>query len=92
MSGTDRLDLAVVEQSPVPVACKIGAEGLFCVAVPTLGSGLAVKVHSGNGDALAVAVHAVLAELGLALGAEWPWATVRNVRGLAVGERRACWR
>ncbi len=91
MSGTGRLDLAVVQQAPEPVACKIGAEGLFCVAIPGWRAGLAVKVHTGNTDALAVAVSAVLAELGLPLSGAWPWATVRNVREVSVGERVAAW-
>jgi L-asparaginase II len=91
MSGTGRLDLAVVEQAPEPVACKIGAEGLFCIALPARRAGLAVKVHSGSTDALAVGVRAVLAELGVVLGGAWSWSEVRNVRGAAVGDRRAEW-
>ena len=91
MSGTGRLDLAVVERAPVPMAVKIGAEGLFCVAIPSAGAGVAVKVHSGNTDALAVAVRAVLAELGFPLGGPWPWSTVHNIRGAEVGARRAVW-
>lgn len=87
MSGTDRLDLAVVQGASEPLAAKIGAEGLFCVALPRRRVGVAVKVHTGNPDALAVAVRAVLAELGVRLDGEWPWACVRNVRGVAVGER-----
>jgi len=87
MSGTDRLDLAVVQGASEPLAAKIGAEGLFCVALPRRRLGVAVKVHTGNTDALAVAVRAVLAELGVGMAGEWPWACVRNVRGVEVGER-----
>jgi L-asparaginase II len=91
MSGAGRLDLAVVEGAPEPLAVKVGAEGLFCIARPAAGTGIAVKVHSGNNDALAVAVRAVLAELGVVLAGPWPWAEVRNVRRVVVGERVATW-
>jgi L-asparaginase II len=91
MSGTSRLDLAVVEQAPEPLACKIGAEGLFCIAVPGRRMGIAVKAHTGSSDALAVGVRAVLAELGLPLSGPWPWAHLRNVREVEVGERVALW-
>ena len=52
---------------------------------------LAVKVHSGNGEALAVAVRAALDHFlpgwGRADG-PWPGEEVRNVAGLLVGQRR----
>jgi L-asparaginase II len=88
MSGTDRLDEAIVRGAREPVAVKIGAEGLFCVAMPTRRAALAVKCHTGNADALAVAVRGVLGELGVRVEGEFPWADVRNVRGVLVGERR----
>lgn len=87
MSGTDRLDLAVVQQASEPVTVKIGAEGLFCVARPRTRQGVAVKVHTGNSDALAVAVKWALAELGVSLSGEWSWAKVLNIRGAEVGTR-----
>ncbi len=92
MSGDGRLDRAVVEQASEPVAVKIGAEGLFCIAMPTRSWGLAVKVHSGNSDILAVAVKAVLEEVapGVLTG-EWSWGSVRNVVGAVVGDRVAVW-
>lgn len=91
MSGEGRLDLAVVRGAREPVTVKIGAEGLFLVAVPGRRWGIAVKVHTGNADGLAVAVRAVLDALapGMFTPAEWPWAEVRNVVGRVVGERRA---
>lgn len=91
VSGTHRLDLAVCQASEAPIACKIGAEGLFCIASPSGYQGLAVKVHTGNTEALAVAVRAVLAKVGLPLRGPWFWDTVRNVRNAEVGERRAVW-
>lgn len=87
MSGTGRLDEAVVRQASEPLAVKIGAEGLFCVALPRRRAALAVKVLTGNTDALAVAVRWALLELGVRTFGEWPWAEVKNVRGVAVGDR-----
>lgn len=93
VSGEGRLDLLVTQAAREPVACKFGAEGLFAVALPTRRLGLVVKTHTGNGDALAVAVRAVLDEVapGLLAEVEWPWATVKNVVGRDVGTRRALW-
>lgn len=92
-SGEGRLDLRVVQGSTEPLAVKVGAEGLFCIARPDRRQGIAVKVHTGNGDALAVAVRAVLDEVapGLLAPVDWPFAEVRNVVGRVVGERRAVW-
>lgn len=89
MSGEGRLDERVVAASGGRLAVKVGAEGLFCVAAPE--GALAVKVHTGNGDALSVAVRASLDRFlpgwGRVDGA-WPGEEVRNVAGLLVGERR----
>lgn len=89
MSGEGRLDERVVEASGGRLAVKVGAEGLFCVAAAE--GALAVKVHSGNGDALAVAVRASLDRFLPGWGrveGPWPGEEVRNVAGLLVGERR----
>lgn len=91
VSGTGRLDLAVTQGSSEALACKIGAEGLFCIARPGTKQGIAVKVHSGSTEALAVAVKAVLGELGIPLREPWFWDTIRSVRRAEVGERRAVW-
>jgi L-asparaginase II len=88
VSGTDRLDLTVTTRASEVLAVKIGAEGLFCIARPTRKQGVAVKVHSGNPDVLAVAVKHVLSELGVTLSGDWGWSVVKNVRGVDVGERR----
>ena len=93
VSGEGRLDLAVTRGAAEPLTCKIGAEGLFCIALPTRRQGLVIKVATGNTDAVAVAVKAVLAEVtpGVLPAAGWPWETVANVVGRPVGERRAVW-
>ena len=91
MSGTGRLDLAVVRAAGEPLTVKIGAEGLFCIARPNAQQGIAVKVHSGSSEALAPAVRAVLERLGVPLAGELPGEKVFNVRGVHVGERLATW-
>lgn len=87
-SGTGRLDLAVVRAAREPMAVKIGAMGLFCIALPKRRLAVAVKVHSGAGEALPALVAWALAEA--APGAwdeppEWELRTLRNVVGRAVG-------
>ncbi|MEZ4251107.1 MAG: asparaginase [Polyangiales bacterium] len=67
-SGTGRTDLDVVRHVREPVAVKIGAQGLFCLAFPERGLGVALKVHSGSGDALPAATSAVLSHV---MGDAW---------------------
>lgn len=87
-SGSDRFDRQVVALAREPMAVKIGAMGLFCLALPARRLGIAVKIASGNADALAIAVPATLARV--AEGAweappEWELRVVRNVVGDVVG-------
>lgn len=92
VAGTGRLEPALVAAATEPMAAKIGAMGLFCVALPARGLGVAVKVASGSTDALAIAVPAALERLApgaIELPEDWPWATVRNWVGADVGVRRA---
>lgn len=89
-SGDDRIDLAVAQRASEPFAGKIGAGGVFCISLPARRIGIAMKVLSGDEDALAVAIPAVLEQV--APGAirsvdRWPWAEVRNVVGRRVGQR-----
>lgn len=90
MSGDERLDLIVVQSARRRLTVKIGAEGLFCIALPDERLGLVVKVHTGNTDALATAVHALLEEhFPGTLPEAWSWNVVRNIAGLEVGARVA---
>ncbi|MCU0699427.1 MAG: asparaginase [Myxococcaceae bacterium] len=86
-SGTGRLDLDIVRACPEPIAVKVGAMGLFCMALPRRKLALAVKVTSGVSEALPAAVRWALARAGveLALPSPWPLCEVRNVVGLVVG-------
>ncbi len=90
-SGAGRIDLAVAQRAQGPFVGKIGALGVFCVAWPAARTGLAIKVHSGNDEALAVAVDAIVRSTcpgALSPAAAWPWHAVSNVVGRVVGSRR----
>ena len=87
-SGTDRLDLAVVRRAQGTLAVKVGAQGVFCMAIPELRAGVAIKVHSGAMEALPAAIDAVLSALWPSAWAPmdaWPLLDVRNVVGRVVG-------
>lgn len=48
VAGRGRLDTKVMEVLGERVFCKVGAEGMYCAALPELGLGIAVKVDDGN--------------------------------------------
>lgn len=94
VSGDGRLDLEVARASAGKVITKVGAAALICGALPETGVGFALKVHSGNNEARAVALAAWLqriARLGIS-SAVSEWATVRNVVGKPVGQRIVDWK
>ncbi|MEN9798978.1 MAG: hypothetical protein RL653_2674 [Pseudomonadota bacterium] len=87
-SGLGRLDLDVVKNAREPLAVKVGAMGLFCMALPERRLSLAVKVEAGTNEALPAAVAWALERF--APGAfspppEWGLCQVRNVVGDVVG-------
>ncbi len=89
-SGSGRLDEELMAGRREAMVVKIGAQGLFSMAFPERGMGVTVKVHSGSGDALGVALEHSLAELvpGAWERPEgWRWGTVLNVAGRPVGDR-----
>jgi L-asparaginase II len=48
VAGTDRFDTKVMQRLGERVFCKVGAEGVFCAALPERGLGVAIKVDDGN--------------------------------------------
>ena len=87
-SGTGRLDLSIMQNAREPMAVKVGAVGLFCIALPKRGLGIAVKIHSGATEALALAIEWTLAQVapGAFVRPEgWELAIVKNVVGREVG-------
>jgi L-asparaginase II len=60
VAGSGRLDTRLMEHFGARVFCKVGAEGMYCAALPEPGLGLAIKMDDGNN---ARAVEVVLAAL-----------------------------
>jgi L-asparaginase II len=62
VGGTDRFDTRVMQRLGERVFCKVGAEGVYCAALPQRGLGVAVKVDDGNNARAAEVVMAALIE------------------------------
>lgn len=87
-SGTGRLDLDVVRAAREPIAVKVGAGGLFCIALPQRDIGLAMKVHGGVMEALPALVAWALERFAPGAWDEpeaWSLRRVVNVAGREVG-------
>ena len=97
VGGSERLDTRVMALFGERVFCKVGAEGMYCAALPQAGWGLALKMDDGNNArACEVAVAALFEALGLArterergLLAGLSNVTLRNWRGIEVGRLAA---
>src|SRR4051812_36044382 len=48
VAGTGRFDTRVMERLGERVFCKVGAEGVYCAALPERGLGVAIKIDDGN--------------------------------------------
>jgi L-asparaginase II len=66
--GTDRLDTDLMRTADTRLFAKVGAEGFYCAAVPSLKLGVALKVEDGAKRAAEPALLAVLRKIN-ALGA-----------------------
>ncbi len=89
VAGAGRVCTELMQAHPGRLVTKVGAEGLYCALLVEEGWGVALKVADGHATAAALAIAAVLEELGLgprpaALG---PRPNV-NTRGETVGELR----
>jgi L-asparaginase II len=93
VGGSGRVDTELMAQFGERVCCKVGAEGVYCAALPEAGWGIALKMDDGNtARACEVVLCALLEALGLArnaaehaLLARLSNVTLRNRRGAAVG-------
>ena len=95
VAGSERLDTLLMAAWPGRVVAKIGAEGVFSAALPTLGLGLSLKVHDGDmrcaGYALIALLEAVVARFDPS--GDWPmdelarWRSpkIRRTRGVVTG-------
>jgi len=89
IAGSGRPCTEMMRAHPGRVIVKVGAEGVYCAVLPREGLGVALKVADGHGLAAALAMAAVLEELGLR---PRPASLVArpnvNTRGETVGELR----
>jgi L-asparaginase II len=60
VAGADRFDTLVMSRLGERVFCKIGAEGMYCAALPRQGLGVALKVDDGAARAAEVAMGALI--------------------------------
>ena len=94
VAGQHRLCTAVMQAYPGELVAKVGADGVYGVALPRRGLGVALKVEDGDNRSAMVAVVAILAQLGLDPDprerlARFAASPVLNTRGEAVGVLRA---
>lgn len=63
VSGTGRADEALMKAAPGRIFVKMGAEGVYCAAVPELGLGIVLKCDDGAVRAAEVMITGVLVKL-----------------------------
>jgi len=61
VAGTGRADTRLMQAAPGRIFVKIGAEGVYCAAIPELGLGIALKCDDGASRAAEVMIAALLA-------------------------------
>ena len=101
IAGTKRLCTDLMVAFPGEIFAKIGAEGVYCAAIPARGVGIAIKVEDGDMTSVGIALLAVIRQLvehgsesgdaldrlaGLTEHAEAP---IRTTRGAVVGQIRS---
>jgi L-asparaginase II len=96
VAGTDRFDTRVMERLRERVFCKVGAEAVYCAALPEAGLGIAIKIDDGNtARAAEVAMAAVIEAFGHLPADDASFmrglsdAPQRNWNGIEVGRLRA---
>lgn len=93
ISGEGALEAQLAARSQGAVVAKRGAEGIFCLAVPALGIGVALKVEAGTARAVPPLVGRVLRTLEVADSSGRRWEDLEhrplvNSLGHTVGEIR----
>lgn len=96
VAGTGRFDTRVMERLGERAFVKVGAEGVYCAALPERGLGVAIKMDDGNTARAAEVAMAAAIEALLALDDEdaafmrgLSETTLRNWNGIEVGSFRA---
>lgn len=91
VGGTARFDTLVMEALGERLFCKVGAEGVYCAALPELGLGVALKIDDGGVRGAEAAMAAVaeallpLDERQIALLRGYSELPLSNWRGTLVG-------
>lgn len=92
VAGSRRLDTDLIEATRGKIVAKVGAEGVYCAAVPSLDIGIALKAEDGATRALSPALLGVLDKVATGLVpalAAHRTADIRNTLGVAVGHVEA---
>lgn len=96
VAGTGRFDSLVMQRLGERVCCKVGAEGVYCAALPEQGLGVAIKCDDGNNARACEVVMAAVIEALARLDdderrfiGERSDVRLRNWRGIEVGALRA---
>jgi L-asparaginase II len=91
VGGTDRFDTLAMQALGERLFCKIGAEGVYCAALPELGLGVALKIDDGTvraAEAAFAAVAQTLLKADSELLHSYSHLQLRNWRGIEVGALR----
>ncbi len=73
VAGAERLDTALMQAWSNRIAVKIGADGVYSAALPTLGLGLALKVGDGDMKAAGLALVAMLQDITAHVDPQGDW-------------------
>jgi L-asparaginase II len=96
VGGSGRFDTQVMQHFGERVCCKVGAEAMYCAALPEQGLGVAIKIDDGTGPRAAEVTMAAVIEAFVPLSAEdaafirgFVDVPLRNWRGIEVGRLAA---
>ena len=96
VAGSGRFDTRVMQHLGERVFCKVGAEGVFCAALPERGLGVAIKIDDGNNARACEVVMAAVIEAFLPLDDDSAQlmrslsdVRLRNWNGIEVSQLRA---
>ena len=96
VGGTGKFDSLVMQRLGKRVFCKVGAEGVYCAALPDQGLGVAIKLDDGNTARAAEVVMAAVIEALVPLAGDEPAflrgfsdAALVNWNGIEVGRLQA---
>jgi L-asparaginase II len=96
VAGSGRFDTRVMERLGERVFCKVGAEGVYCAALPEAGFGVAIKMDDGNTSRACEVAMAAVIEALVKLGdadagfmRQFSDLALTNWNGIEVGRLRA---